>query len=217
MKRRIQNILNNEGFSILEILVASAIAAMILVMISTSYRNVLQAITGVSGYAEFYENINLAINKIDSDISNTFFDRYNKKTAFIGDLNGDNSTLNFITTKHSKFHISGSMIKDSPYSDINEVGYYLKEDTQHSGLFLLIRREQLLYDDEPDQGGRESILLENVVNLKFEYNNWKSWDVRWDTRANKRIVRAVRTTLLVKNYQNKEEKFIFTTFIDKYR
>jgi prepilin-type N-terminal cleavage/methylation domain-containing protein len=172
MKKRLKNIINNRGFSMLEILIASAISGMILVMVSTSYRNVLQAITSVSGYAEFYENINLAINKIDTDISNTFFDRYNKKTTFIGDLNGENSTLNFITTKYSNFHISGRLNKESPHSDTNEVGYYLKEDNEHPGLFFLIRREQLLYDDEPNSGGTESILLVNVVNLKFEYNNW---------------------------------------------
>jgi len=202
----------SKGFSLLEILVASAIGAIILVMVATSYHAVIKSIKEVSGYAEFYENINLAISKIDKDFSNTYYNRKNKNVIFVSETEGENSNINFTTVMHHENFLVGDPKKSSPYSDIKEVGYFLKNDS--TDLFRLMRREQNNFDAEPTTGGAKSVLLENVVSLKFEFSMRRHWSDTWDSKRNNRFPRAVKTTLVVKNFQNKEEIFIFVSYIN---
>lgn len=205
---------NSGGFSLLEILVAAAIASIILLMVGVAYTSALRSIKDVTGYAEFHESINLAFSKIDRDISNAYYDRDNKKICFIGDFEGENSNLNFITTDYRKMHILGDMQTPVNSSDIREVGYYLKADTEYPGLNYLIRREQRHYDGEPMQGGLENILLKNVVLLKFEFKKRNSYTSVWDSRRTKRFPKAVKITIKLKNYRNVEEEFTFLSMIN---
>ena len=55
----------NEGFTLIEILVATAIASLILIMAYASYRSIFDSIKRSTGRSEFYENVNLAIMKIE--------------------------------------------------------------------------------------------------------------------------------------------------------
>lgn len=205
---------DNSGFSLLEIIVASAIASIILLLVTTSYRTVINSIKNISGHAELYENVNLAISKIDRDISNAFVNRKRKKVCFIGNIEGDNSKLNFVSVNHNEFNIVGSIKKAYPVSDIRETGYFLREDREFPGVSFLIRREEAHYDDDPENGGEESILLENVIGLKFEFRQRNDWIEYWDSRQYNRFPRVVKTTLLIKNYQQKEENFVFISYIN---
>ncbi len=205
---------NSGGFSLLEILVASAIASIILLMVGAAYTSALRSIKDVTGYAEFHESINLAFSKIDRDISNAFYDRDNKKVCFIGDFSGDSSILNFITVDYRKMHIHGSMQNPVNSSDIHEIGYYLKPDTEYPGVNFLVRREQRHYDDEPEQGGIENVILKNVISLKLEFKQRNSFTTVWDSRRNQRYPQAVKVTLKVKNYRNAEEEFTFLSIIN---
>jgi len=205
---------NHDGFTLIEILVASTIASIILIMVYTSYHSIIKTIQDITGYSEYYENINLAITKIDSDISNAYFNKDNPKIAFIGIVSGDNSTFNFVTVNHRSFNVKGSIKKPVHVSDVNEIGYYLKEDPQIHELFYLMRREQPHYDDDPESGGSESKILENVMGLKIEFKMRNDWTDTWDSRETKRFPEIIRTKIRVKTYTGKEEEFIFLSRVD---
>lgn len=209
-----RNLGRSEGFTLIEVLVAAAIASIILTMAYASYRSVVLSIRRSTGHAEFYENVNLAIAKMDLDISNTYFNRANKKVCFISSTDRGNGRLDLVTINHNDFRIEGSLRGQTRMSDVREVGYFLKEDPGTQGLFTLMRREDTHYDDEPEQGGVEDILLPNVVSLTFEFHRGNDWSENWDSRQINTIPRAVRTTLVVKNYQNKEETFQFISLIN---
>ena len=202
------------GFTLIEILVASAIASIILMIVYTSYRSIVNSIKRATGHAEFYENVNLSMSKIDMDISNTYYTRNNKKTFFVSEEAAGNNNLNFITVNHNDFNFTGDPTKPCPVSDIKEVGYYLKADKAAPGLYGLIKREKLHYGDEPLTGGTDNILLKNVVSLKFEFMKGNDWESLWDSRQNNLFPRAVKITLVVKNYQAQDEKFEFISLIN---
>jgi prepilin-type N-terminal cleavage/methylation domain-containing protein len=146
----------NSGFSLIEILVATAIASIIMVMLGTAYHSLLISISGVTKYAGFYESINLAVYRLDKDISNAYFNKQNKKLCFIAEKEGENSILNFVTTQHSKFSMLGNIKRPARFSDIREVGYYLERDRKSKNdTWILVRREDYHYDAEPLQGGEE--------------------------------------------------------------
>jgi len=205
---------NNSGFTLLEILIASAIATIILVMVNTSYRSIMTSIKDISGYAEFYENINLVFSRIDRDLSNMYLNRKNNNICLVADTVEDSPRINFVTADHQDMNITGNIKKTYPKSDIREVGYFLKDDPLTNGLKFLIRREGLHFDDDPLAGGEENIILENVESIKFEFRKRKDWVDHWDTREVRRFPGAVKTTLKVKNYRNIEEEFVFITLIN---
>jgi type II secretion system protein J len=205
----------NAGFTLIEIMVAVAIGSMILLMAYTSYHSIIDSIKRSTGRAEFYENVNLAISKIDADISNAYFTRSNKKITFICESGTSGNNLNFVTVNHKDFTMGGNPRQQAHDSDIKEVGYFLKEDKNTQGLSYLVKREKINYwDDDPLTGGTENILLPNVVSLKFEFNRGNDWDDNWDSRQNNNFPKAVKTTLVVKNYQAQEETFEFVSLIN---
>ncbi len=206
-----RSIADNRGFTLIEITVATAIASLIMVLLYSSYQSTFKSIKRMSGHAEFYENINLAISKINRDISNAYFNRDNKDISFIGNVVGESSTIHFVTINHCDYNIRGDMREASPYSDVREVGYFLKEDPDPviQDLYFLMKREDLHFDDEPESGGIENALLVNVKELKFEFRQQNDWTDRWDSRRDYKFPEAVRTTLTVKNYNGKEETYVF--------
>ncbi len=205
----------NAGFTLIEIMVATALASIILIMAYASYRSIFDSIKRSTGRAEFYENVNLALMKIDQDISNAYYVRANKNITFICENVRGNSRLDFVTVNHNDFLMAGKRNTPVHMSDVREVGYFLREAKNTADLFHLIKREKVNYwDEDPLSGGTEHVLLPNVVSLKFEFHKGNDWADDWDSRQNNMFPRAVKTTLVVKNYQAQEEKFEFVTLIN---
>ncbi len=206
---------SRDGFTLIEILVATAIASIIMVMLTTAYNSLALSIRDVTAYAEFYESVNLAVYRIDKDISNTYFNRENKNISFIADKDGENSVLDFVTTEHRMFNLVGSLKSPARTSDIKEIGYHLERDRKSKNdTWILIRREDKHYDKEPLEGGESSILLKNVAGLDFTFKQGNDWTERWDSRQNKRIPSAVKTRLRVKTKKNKEDVFEFVSALN---
>lgn len=203
------------GFTLIEIMVATAIASIILIMAYSSYKSIFDSIKRSTGRAEFYENVNLALMKIDQDLSNIYFTRNNKKITFISETVRNNSRIDFVTVNHSALMIAGQGNTPVRQSDIVQVGYFLREAKNTIDLYHLIKREKPNYwDDDPLTGGTDNVLLPNVVSLKFEFHKGNDWASDWDSRQNNMFPRAVKTTLVVKNYQAQEEKFEFITLVN---
>jgi type II secretory pathway component PulJ len=197
-------------------LVAMALSSLILLIMYSAHRAITFRIRDFTEVADFYENVNLAIRRIERDITATLYTKDNKKLFFIGENKPDElaqGTINFVTVNRNNFNMVGSVSKELHSCDIKEVGYYLKEDSKFEGLFFLMRRTANQYDDKYDEGGTESLLLKNVVDIKFEFANNNSWEKKWNSTEHKRFPEAVKTTLIVKNFRGVEESFIFLTLL----
>ncbi len=208
------------GFSLLEVLVAATVSSIILMMIYTAHRSIMFSVRDMAGIAEFYENVNLASRRIDRDLQCTLTVDDNKRLFLVGEnamSEPYKGSVSFVTAMKSDLYVSGSLSDHAHTSDIKEVGYYLKEDPVYPGIFFLMRREAPVYDEERTEGGHSSILLENVVDIRFEFGlaNTPNWDARWDTETKTRFPDAVRTTLTVKNYRGTSETFTFVSLLKK--
>lgn len=216
LRSRLRGTRGSGGFTLIEIMVATAIASIILVMAYASYRSIFDSIKRSTGRSEFYENVNLALMKIDQDISNAYYTRGNKNITFISENNRGNSRLDFVAVNHNDILMAGKKNTPVRMSDVREVGYFLIEAKNTIDLFRLVKREKVNYwEEEPMTGGTENVLLPNVVSLKFEFNKGgNDWVDDWDSRQNNMFPKAVKTTLVVKNYQAQEEKFEFITLLN---
>ncbi len=211
-------IFGNSGFSLVEMLVVTTISALMILLIYSAHSSIITAIHKLTGVADFYENLNLAIRRIDRDIACSHFNRYNKKLCFIGESNYEipfDGKLNFVTIDHNDISLLASMQGAYTRSDVKEVGYFVENDEEIPDIYYLMRREENHYDDEPEEGGENNILLENVVDLKFEFKKGNTWSKRWDSRDTHRFPKAVKTTLIVKNYNEVDETFVFITYLNR--
>jgi type II secretion system protein J len=215
--RRFNHRKQDAGFTLVEILVASAIASIILIIVYSSYQSIVKSIKRATGHAEFYENVNMTLSKIDLDISNSYFTRNNKKIIFVCEDVSGNSKLSLVTVNHNDYIFSGNLTKPYPTSDIKEVGYQLKRDKNTQGLYSLVKVEKLHYGEDPSlpgRGGTENIILVNVLSLKFTFQRGQDWYETWDSRQTNMLPRAVKTVMVVKNYQAKDEKFEFVSIVN---
>lgn len=127
---------------------------------------------------------------------------------------GKDTEMNFVTTNTVRF------TKDSPQSDIGEVGYFIdsckiKTDKERfeSGK-CLFRRFSPLPDKDVTRGGRKMQLLENVEKFELKYYSAKKkdWVTEWnsepkgDDATKFRYPEAVEITLSIKVPPKPDEK-----------
>ena len=197
---------DNNGFTIIEIIAASAIASLVILMAYASYYSVVKNIRSVGSYSKFYTGINSAVSRIDKDISNMYID-INQKAAFQGDNDKTGGNIAFVTINRMDYNIFGDIKKVHPSSDINEVMYFLKAAPESTDLFFLMRAEKRGFGDSAFSNA--SLILENVLELKFEFALRNDWTQHWDFKNTKRYPPAVKITLRIKNYKDDEETFVF--------
>ena len=215
---------DNAGFTLIEIVVATAVGTMIMLMIYSANRAIMFSIKDLTGVAEFHENINLSVRQMERDISCTVINPNNKNIQFKGENQfGQNSNgrLRFVTVNRHSFTMLGDVTSEVHQTDVKEVQYYLKPDPKYPGLFLMMRSEKNLYDTHNEDGSvdavapeTESLLLENITDLKFEFAADRSFDDRWNETA---PPKAVRTTIRMKNYRGKDEVITFVSALHRAR
>ena len=217
MIRKIRKaILHNEGFSLIEIIVAMAIGTIIMIMINTAHRSILRSVRDMTGIAEFHENVNLAVRRIDRDIESMMIRPSNKFLAMKGSNEPSDlkrGILSFVTVNPHEFVIEGNVGSEVHETDVKSIKYDLRPDKKYPGVNFLMRAEKNLYDTKDDESSNipdipqyESLVLENVVDLQFDFMADTQWDNKWD---NLNPPKQVKTTIRVKNYLGVEETFTF--------
>lgn len=201
---------DNNGFTLIEMLVATAISSIILLMVYTAYSSIISSVNQGQVASRYYEEMNLVLKKIDADLLNAYWNKNIKNINFISSVEGNSSKLNFVTGEYKSNRMILSIKESFPSSDINEVGYYIKKDTE-TGKYNLIRRSQVHYDNLPLEGGTEEVILNNVDSIKFSFKYQNDWIDNWDTNEKKRLPSGIKTTLVtIDPYNNKDMYEFFT-------
>jgi len=188
---------------------------MIGTMIWTSFAQTSKMRKNVEAKLDRYHQINSAFARIAADLSMAHLSRNRnlgtKKSlttepGFIG-KNDDPDKLDFTTFSHYRRYL------DANEGDRCEVGYRVVEDRNSPGKYNLIRRESIVVDDDPQKGGKSSILVEDVVKFDLEYydpamDKWeKEWDTTEATGKGLRLPLQVRIYLVIKDENGKEIEF----------
>jgi general secretion pathway protein J len=210
---------NNDGFTLIEILIASAISSIILVMIYTANKSIIANVKDMTATGEFYQNIALTTRRLNADIAQLYF-APDSKCFFKGERDtpsAPNTKISFSTINSNDMMITGSLKSVTPVSDVKTVEYYLVKDTKYEGMNFLVRRERNLFDDTGDSAAFENMLIENVVSLQFEFlrnPTDSSWEKSWDSQELNLYPVAIKTTLKIKNFRGKDENYEFITYVN---
>jgi len=213
------------GFTLIEIMVAVAIMVIISLLLWQSTAVIMTAKMRYEVEDIRFQEALMALTRISDDLSMAYLYQsqehlgvsgIGEKLAliqFIGKGGGEQDTLNFSSLSNLHY------IKDRKESEQAEVSYFLRqtesEDEEHTG-FDLVKRVQSPPDNEPEEGGVQYVVLENVKGLKFQYydRDREEWRREWDSSSldfNRKLPRAVVITLVVPDPIEPDLDRTFTT------
>jgi general secretion pathway protein J len=186
------------GFSLVEVLIAVAITAVVGAMALGAFSRSAAARQTVEEQDERIGGARSALTRMARELSSAFlsdhFDRarYRERpTVFKGRDGGDRDSVLFATMAH----VRG--IRDARESDQSVVEYSVDSDPEFPDEYALYRREKIRIDDEPDRGGIRQLLLHHVTGLDVEYWDWQKqeWLRDWSTAPGDRTLLPPRVKM----------------------
>jgi general secretion pathway protein J len=207
-----------QGFTLMEIMIAVAITALMGAMVSMAFQTGFHAKEVVETEADHYRMLRVAMNRMAREIGSSFVsDRYDAKryrdqndrpTNFVG----EEDRLLFTTFAHQR------MYTDAKESDQAIVEYFVDSSSEQgtNGRKDLMRRVNPNVEGRMDRGGTTDVLFEGVKRLEFAYwdSERKEWEDEWDTRRadqKSKLPTRVRITLVALDENGKEVSYTTQT------
>ena len=201
-------LLRSDGLTLVEVLVALAVLAMIAVLLygtfdSLNHQRKAEALRG-----DRARQGRQALLRMTREIQSAFLSMHNpanvalqtRVVAFIGQNSQPYDRIDFQAFAHRR------VVANSRESDQAEIGYFASPDPDVEGKVDLVRREQTPADMEPKKGGIVDVLCEDIDSFDVRYFDPQTsqWVDTWDTtqgatgQAN-RLPMEVKITLVLKH------------------
>ena len=194
------------GMTMIEIMVAIGILAMVAVLIHGVMDSLSRGRKGEGMRAERAHEGREAMQRIVRDLSGAFISSHvpsvptlmTERTAFVGKSSAPYDRLDFTSFAHLRTE------RDSHESDQAEVGYFVVKDPDVSEKMDLVRREQTPIDYEPLKGGIVNVVAEDVEKFDVRFldpqtSQWvETWDSMQVTGQPNRLPFEVEITIVLK-------------------
>jgi len=175
----------DRGVTLIEIMIAVAITAVIGVMAMGAFQRTYAAKELTEAQDERFSSAQVALSRMSRELTQAFLsDHYSKRlreplTLFRGKDVGDRDELLFTTMSHAR------LTRDAKESDQSVVEYTVGPDPDRPGENALFRREKAHIDDDPEHGGTKEIVCEHVASFDVQYWDWKrqEWAREWITNS----------------------------------
>jgi general secretion pathway protein J len=204
----------NAGFTLMEVMIAATIVAIMGGLIYGSFGPMLRAKEVLEAESEHYRATQVALSRMSREISMAFFSndfdhtRYRDKSDMPTFFTGEGDRLQFTSFAHQRRY------KDAKESDQAMFDYHMGRDPDadldDDGRDVLVRREKVVLDENWARGGVEQVLSDDVKKIQFEYydDSRHEWVDEWDTRRDRdRLPERVRITLTAPDETGKEVKY----------
>ena len=208
---------NIHGCTLMEVLIATAILAIVLSIVYGSFVQTKRVIARAEGSVDELRGVRVSFNRMMWDLSMAFLSKQDPDQTDQTDVNtifvGTNDFAAGYPNDSIDFTSYANRIrnKDARESDQTEVGYYLNRNFE--GDTVLMKREKRQIDKKPLEGGKSFELSEDVVGLNFRYLDQGAWVDSWDSRVSKAIPEAVEITLIIKDRTGRERSYRTVTGI----
>jgi general secretion pathway protein J len=203
------------GFTLIEILVATAILAMVVTLCWSSFNGTFKTKKAVEDQSVRYRTVRLALDRLARDLTMAYLSQNEdtgqpeRRTLFVAKRHFDIDEARFSYFGHQRLY------QDANECDTSQVQYYGMRDREIAGRMNLMRREtrRLQYLKLEDNAGETDIVCDDVVRLKLDYwdSRDKVWREEWVTNTADgqpdRLPSRVRITLTVHDERGKEVPF----------
>ena len=212
---------NRFGFTLMEILIAMFIFAIVLSTIYTSYTGTFRIVDETEYQADIYGMARITLERMYEDLESVYTvypessksdDDSAQAFEFVGadkEIEGRSAdSLHFISRAHLVF--SGQ----EQASGTAEIGYYVGENNETEDL-VLYRTDSPAFQEKPEEGTGGLVLCDSLVSVNFtyyddegeEHDNWDSTSEEFKDK----IPRMVSIMLEFENSSDPEAPFKFLT------
>jgi prepilin-type N-terminal cleavage/methylation domain-containing protein len=169
------------GFSLVEVLLAIAIGAILMTMMFSSLDTAIRTRQSVSDLSTPYAIGPAVLDALEADLRNAHFYDLKENDGFWGvdaDLNGKEADgLSFITDSlcqigepELKSNVAvGREADRERRSPVTEVQYVCRRSVKYPTALELWRREDFYVDESPHDGGIYRLIYDRVFDFKLEY------------------------------------------------
>lgn len=205
LKSQWRFLISDSGFTLLEVILAIVIGAIVLTVLYSSFFQVIKAKESTENTLELYHEINIVFSKMTEDLQAAYprgevytdLASTGSLSYFVGKKEGEQSTLSFTS-------LSREPSRKSRDSDQAEISYYL-EPIPNSDLFFLMRRENPRIGT--NTGGAQYPISEHVVELNIAYVSGEELVDEWDSTLTGSLPRAVEIGLTVASPGGEDVRF----------
>jgi general secretion pathway protein J len=204
------------GFSLIEVLIASALTGAITMLCWGSFRSTFMAKSAIEAGGGRYRTVRLALERMTRDIQQAFLSQNEdssqpeRRTLFIGKRSNSFDELRFSYFGHQRLYA------DANEADSAQLWYGAMQDPRDKNAMNLIRREtrRLQYLKIDDNPGESDIICDNIRSLHFDYydSRDKKWRDTWATTTidgqPDRLPTRVKITLAVLDERGQEVPFV---------
>ncbi len=180
---------NNRGFTLTEVLIASTISAFIAISAVAALKAVTDSSQVVNRATEMVGDIRFAAKMMATDLGNLYRDPDPKSMKFVGTSQessvGGPPILTFYAIGSTKARA------DQPEGDVYEIEYILarndkalpapaeQEQEEPAEKFVLFRRVWPNPDKERNPGGMLTPIAENIDRMDMRFFDGKQWATQW--------------------------------------
>lgn len=171
------------GLTLIEVMIAVAVLTMISVLVYGAFSTITRGKQAASAIAERYRVGRMAMTRMARELSMAFISAHNaaspvlmtRVTAFTG----KSSRVDFDAFAHRRLQ------KDAHESDQCELSFFTVTNAKESNRIDLVRREQVIIDDQHGKGGVVQVLADDVDTFQLRYLDPTTgmWTESWDTTS----------------------------------
>jgi general secretion pathway protein J len=173
------------GLTLLEVLVAVAILAIVSTLIYGAFDGMQKASTGIARIDERYHQGRQALARMSRELQAAFLSLHQPQLLaasvdtpiFLGTDSGSSDRIDFTSFSHQR------LLRNVHESDQNEVSYFMGRDPERPDKYDLLRREHKEIHEDPTKGGVVSVLCEDVTVFDVQYlePTQDTWQDSWDS------------------------------------
>ncbi len=190
---------NQAGFTLIEVLLAVGITAVVMFKVGAAFLVTLQARTEIQALTESTADGERVLTLIERDLRALWHHNIKDNRVLIGrdqNIGGfDADRIDFLCSTNS---VSGALdtTDQVSYPSICEVGYWLKPNPEIPGLIELYRREDPLIDNDLQSQGRFQLVCGRIKDFNITYFETLGHQAEelheWDSSQENRLPRRIK-------------------------
>jgi general secretion pathway protein J len=175
--RKSKSTTNPMGFTLLEVLIAMFIFAVVLTTLYTAYTGTFRNIERTESQADLYQMARIVLERMTEDLESVYMisqkepsedeEESDQPARFVGTMSEiegrrmDN--LRFASKAHIFFDV------EEPYAGTAEIVYYVRENSEEEGDFILYRSDKANFGQSEEEGTGGWILCDSLHAIQFTY------------------------------------------------